>query len=115
MIAWVIGLIGMSYSLYLSQYLGQEPCLFCWWERMCLFPLTLLPIIPLYRGDYSIFPYLLILSVIGALVAAWQTILFSMSSLCSLSGGCEIHGAAFALVGFILITIFLALGSKREV
>ena len=114
LIAWLIALVGSVYSIYLSRYLGKEPCLFCWYQRVCLFPMAILPILPLFQGKFYILPYLLPLPIIGVILSAWQTVKYSSSTLCSLSGGCEIEGSVLALVGFVLITIFLTLGIQKD-
>ena len=114
LLGWIIALIGSSYSLYLSEFLNREPCVFCWFARVCLFSLSVLLIAPMYKGRYSVIPYLIPMSVIGITITAWQTGFFLTSRVCSVTRSCDVQGAVAGLVGFILITLFLALGPKRD-
>ncbi len=72
--AWLIALVACSFSLYYGEILKIEPCRFCWYQRMALFPLAMILGIGLYREDRSAFFYSFPLAVMGALVALYQSI-----------------------------------------
>ncbi|MCI5052251.1 MAG: disulfide bond formation protein B [Simkaniaceae bacterium] len=108
--AWLIAIIGTLYSLYRSQILGHEPCIYCWYQRICLFPLTILLIAPLWRGDSTPIPYLIPLPILGGLIALLQVIQLSAERApCSKLASCDLPFALMSVAGFILITLFMSL------
>ncbi len=50
--AWVLSLLGTLLSLYFSELEHLEPCRFCWFQRIALFPLALQLGIAAYRCDH---------------------------------------------------------------
>lgn len=49
--AWVISLFGLFLSLFVGEILEVEPCNLCWYQRIALFPLTILLGIAAYKQD----------------------------------------------------------------
>lgn len=60
-------------SLILSDGIGFEPCILCWYQRIFLYPQALLFAIALKKRDNSIFTYTLPLSYIGGAIALYQS------------------------------------------
>jgi disulfide bond formation protein DsbB len=56
-------------SLFYSDVLGYEPCKFCWWQRIFMYPLVAIFLIAMWRKDVSIHKYTLPISAIGSLLA----------------------------------------------
>ena len=103
--AWIVAMLAMLGSLYLSQIAKLTPCEFCWFQRICMYPLTLLLGIAAFRGDLKIAKlYFLPMSVVGALLAIYHYQLEHVAgepSVCSSSAPCDV--AAFNIFGFISI------------
>ncbi|ANH78981.1 disulfide bond formation protein B [Candidatus Chlamydia sanziniae] len=70
--AWVIACIGTLISVFYSYILNIEPCIFCHYQRICLFPLTFILGIAAYRHDTSIKLYVLPQVLIGLVLAIYQ-------------------------------------------
>ena len=59
-------------SLFLSEIIKLPPCELCWYQRVFMYPLAIILLIALIRKSKDVFYYVLPLSVIGGLVAAYQ-------------------------------------------
>lgn len=70
--AWIIACLGTLMSIYYSYLLNIEPCTLCYAQRVCLFPLTIILGIAVYRDDHAIKLYTIPLSLLGMLIAAYQ-------------------------------------------
>ncbi|GGK21233.1 putative disulfide formation protein [Deinococcus malanensis] len=70
--AWVVALIATLGSLYLSNVLGFKPCVLCWYQRICMYPLALWLGIAALRGDTGIRLYALPLAATGWVIALIQ-------------------------------------------
>lgn len=75
LLAFAIALIAMLGSLY-AQHIGIEPCVLCWWQRIFMYPLVLIIPIGIWRADRDLWRYALPLSIFGALIALYQTLLY---------------------------------------
>lgn len=60
-------------SLYLSEIANFSPCKWCWFQRIFMYPLVVLLLVALIKKDLrKIYDYILSLSVIGLLIAAYH-------------------------------------------
>ena len=64
-LAWVMAVIATLGSLYYSQVAHFIPCEFCWYQRIAMYPLSVILGIAVFRRDESIRRYVLPLAVIG--------------------------------------------------
>ena len=64
-LAFIVAAIAMSGSLYFSEARLFQPCKYCWYQRILMYPLVLLFGIAAIRNDRSIVIYTLPLSLIG--------------------------------------------------
>ncbi|MFC4636912.1 disulfide bond formation protein B [Deinococcus hohokamensis] len=71
-VAWVVALVATLGSLYFSNVLGFKPCVLCWYQRICMYPLALWLGIAALRGDLGIRRYALPLAVAGWVIALIQ-------------------------------------------
>src|SRR5690554_2379663 len=69
--AWV----AMSGSLYFSEVLGYLPCDLCWYQRILMYPLTVILTVGLLRQDGNLPYYVLPLSIIGQGVSTYHYLL----------------------------------------
>ncbi len=86
-------------SLVYSDIVGFLPCDLCWWQRIFMYPQLLLVGIAWKKKDTTILDYLVPFSVLGALVALYQSFIqwgFSFG----LAGGCAAAGGECAKVYF---------------
>ena len=68
-IAWVVSLIAMFGSLYFSEMKGYIPCELCWYQRIFMYPLTLILGIGTFQNDSSVKKFVLPLSLIGGIIS----------------------------------------------
>ncbi|HEY6469506.1 MAG TPA: disulfide oxidoreductase [Candidatus Dormibacteraeota bacterium] len=110
--AWVVAMLATLGSLYLSQIAKLTPCEFCWFQRICMYPLTLLLGIAAFRGDTGIAKrYFLTMSIVGAALATYHYQLEHIAgepTVCGAAVPCDI--AAFNIFGFISVP-FLSLAA----
>lgn len=70
--SFAVALIATIGSLYLSDIMRFEPCKLCWFQRIFMYPLTILLGIAAVRKDYRITGYILPLSVIGGCISLYH-------------------------------------------
>jgi len=110
-IALLAAWIAMCGSLYFSEVAGYVPCKLCWYQRILMYPLTLVIAIGLIRRVQAL-PWLVLpFSIIGMGVALYhylleKTDLFINSTTCDVGAPCTV--AWINWLGFITIP-FLAL------
>jgi len=68
--------IGTLGSLFFSEVMGFAPCVLCWYERICLYPLVLTLAIGLFPIDRSAIKYSLPLALVGWLAALYHNLLY---------------------------------------
>ena len=105
-VAWLLSLLGMLGSLYVSEIAGYPPCELCWYQRMCLFPLVWILGISLWRKETHFLPYVIAFPILGSVIAVCQVLLqeipaFSHLSLCGAGSDC--HHPAFRLMGWLTL------------
>lgn len=75
-IAWAIALAAMLGSLYFSNYLGYAPCVLCWYQRICIYPLVFILPVGILTKDEKIYLYALPLTVAGVLISGYHNLLY---------------------------------------
>jgi disulfide bond formation protein DsbB len=128
--AFVVASIATGGSLFYSQVAGFIPCEFCWFQRVLMYPLSILTLLIAARGDNRAARYLLPFPVVGAGTSIYH-ILIERGVIheppgCGLTGGgCASNWIAqegfgyltiptLALTGFLLLIGFLVLASTGE-
>jgi len=70
--AWAVAVVATAGSLYLSEYLHFTPCSLCWYQRIFMYPLTVLLGIASARRHAFIAAYALPLAIAGGCVSAYH-------------------------------------------
>ena len=73
-LAWVVSLVATMGSLYFSEILHFVPCVLCWFQRVCMYPLVVVLGVAAFSGDVAGRVYALPLAVIGWGVALLQNL-----------------------------------------
>ena len=63
--AWLIAMVGTLMSLFFGEVMELPPCTLCWYQRICLFPLTAIIAIGIVRRDEKWVVYALPLVLAG--------------------------------------------------
>ncbi len=71
-LAFVVALVSMAGSLYLSEVADFPPCKLCWFQRIAMYPQVFLGAMALVRRDQAIRPYLALLSIVGGTISIWH-------------------------------------------
>ncbi len=121
LLAFLVSFAGVAGSLYYSDFIGFEPCKLCWWQRVFMYPQAILLAMGLITRDKHVADYCIVFSVVGALIAGYQTLLmlgFAPNIPCSASGvSCSqifvlqygyITIPVMALTAFLLIIALLS-------
>ncbi|MBC8075204.1 MAG: disulfide bond formation protein B [Chloroflexales bacterium] len=69
--AWV----AMCGSLFFSDVLGWPPCLLCWYQRICMYPLAAILAVGIVRRDRGVHAYVLPLALLGACISTYHYLL----------------------------------------
>lgn len=72
---YIVSMIATLGSLYYSDVAGYSPCKFCWYQRIMMYPQTVLYLISLAKNDKHVHLYALPLSVIGGAMAFYHYLL----------------------------------------
>jgi disulfide bond formation protein DsbB len=76
-LCWFLAAVSTTGSLFFSYVLEFAPCVLCWYQRICLFPLVLILAAGLFPLDKSVVKFALPLAVAGWLTALYHTLLYS--------------------------------------
>ena len=79
---------GTAGSLYLSNFLGWEPCRLCWFQRIFMYPLVILFAVSLFFDREDVADYVLPLSLIGLAIAIYHYLIQFLPAL--QSSGCSV-------------------------
>jgi disulfide bond formation protein DsbB/mono/diheme cytochrome c family protein len=71
-LALIAACIATAGSLYFSDVFRWPPCMWCWYQRIAMYPLVPMLGIGIARRDRGILPYVLTLAGAGALAALWH-------------------------------------------
>ncbi len=105
-LAWLLVSVSVTGSVFFSYVLEFEPCVLCWYQRICLFPLVLILAAGLFPFDKSVVKYALPLAIAGGLTAFYHTLLYAgiiPESIQPCSKGVSCTEKYIELFGFISI------------
>ena len=71
-IAWLVASVATLAALFLGEVMGYTPCVLCWYQRICMFPLVLVLAAGLFPFDRRVVRYALPLAFAGWLLAAFH-------------------------------------------
>ncbi|KUP08071.1 disulfide bond formation protein DsbB [Bacillus coahuilensis p1.1.43] len=110
-LGFAASLIASMGSLYFSEIKGYEPCTLCWYQRILMYPMTILYAVAIAKKDGNIWMYTRILSSLGMFVSAYHYSLQKLTFLTEAAPSCgrvPCTGEYINFLGFITIP-FLAL------
>ena len=125
-LAFLVTAMATGGSLFFSEVAHFVPCELCWYQRICMYPLSIITLLAALADDRHAARYLLPLPLVGAGVSVYHllvengVIAQAQSCLISAPGGCatkwiEEFGyvtiPVLALTGFALGFAFLVLAS----
>jgi disulfide bond formation protein DsbB len=92
-LAWLVAGVTMLGSLYYSKVQGYIPCELCWYQRICIYPWTVILAIAAWRRDTAIRIYAIPVLCISVVISIYHTWIMayppsSGTSFCTLAAPC---------------------------
>lgn len=126
--AFIVASIATGGSLFFSQIAHFQPCEFCWFQRVLMYPLSILTLLIAARGDNRAARYLLPLPIVGAGTSIYHILIenhvVNQPHACTIANpGCAVKWInefgyitipTLALTAFLLLIGFLVLASAGE-
>ena len=121
-LGFLVAAIATGGSLFFSEIAHFPPCELCWYQRICMYPLSGILLLVALANDHGVSRYLLPLPVAGAGVAVYHLLVENgvveqhQSCLISAPGGCAVKWInefgyvtipTLALSGFLLVGALL--------
>ncbi|HEV8248458.1 MAG TPA: disulfide bond formation protein B [Gaiellaceae bacterium] len=121
-LVFLVAAIATGGSLFFSEVAGFVPCELCWYQRICMYPLSIITLLAALRNDHRVARYLIPLPVVGAVISIRHLLVEngvveqSRACLISAPGGCATKWISefgymtiptLALTGFVLAFAFL--------
>ena len=92
--AFVVAALATGGSLFFSQVAGYVPCEMCWFQRICMYPLSLLTLFLAWHGDHRAARYLVPFPIVGAGVSVYHILIenhvVSTPPACQVGAGCTV-------------------------
>lgn len=74
--AWLVACLATLGSLFFSEVMQYPPCVLCWYQRICLYPLVVILITGLFPVSRSVIKYSLPLVIIGWGISIYHNLLY---------------------------------------
>jgi disulfide bond formation protein DsbB len=124
-LAFLVSAIATGGSLFFSEIAHFVPCELCWFQRICMYPLSITTLLAALANDRRVARYLLPLPLVGAGVSVYHLLIengaIKEPSACLIGGaGCSVKWInefgymtipTLALTGFALCLVFLLLAT----
>src|SRR5262249_6623636 len=115
---FLFGVGAMVVTLWMQYFDNLAPCLLCWYQRICMYPIPLIAAIAVVKGQKlsDVADYILGLSAIGFLIALYQHLLQVLPSgsliPCDASNDCAVRSVfefGFVTIPWMALTVFAVL------
>jgi disulfide bond formation protein DsbB len=125
-LAFLVSAVATGGSLFFSEIAHFVPCELCWFQRICMYPLSIATLLAALANDRRAARYLLPLPLVGAGVSVYHLLVENgvvketQACLISAPGGCGVKWIdefgymtipTLALTGFALCFAFLLLAA----
>ena len=125
--AWILSALGTMGSLFFSEVMLLPPCVLCWYQRICLYPLVFILLVGYLFSEKNVVKYSLPLVVSGWIIALYHNLLYykilpESTAPCKQGISCttaQIEWLGFitipflSLISFTLIFILLILAHRK--
>ena len=124
-LVFVVAAVATGGSLFFSEIAGFVPCELCWYQRICMYPLSLITLFAAVTNDRRVARYLLPFPLAGAAVSTYHLLVENhvvkeQAACLASAGGCSTKWInefgyltipTLALTGFALVFAFLILAA----
>lgn len=74
--AWVLAVIATLGSLFFSEVMKLPPCILCWYQRICMYPLVIILFAGLFPYEGKVVRFSLPLVLTGWVIAFYHNLLY---------------------------------------
>lgn len=106
--AWLVNIVALIGSMYFSNVMMLPPCTLCWYQRICIFPLSLLLAVGFLKKDDNIFFYTFPLVAIGWVISLYHNLLYYKiipEAIKMCTSGISCTSKQIEIMGFITIPL----------
>lgn len=110
--AWLLALLSMLGSLFFGEVMKLPPCTLCWYQRICLFPLTAIIAVGIIARDARWVSYAAPLVAVGLGLAIYHNLLYYgviPETLSPCTQGVSCSSRQLELLGFLTIPLMALL------
>lgn len=75
-ICWLIATIATLGSLFFSEVMNFPPCILCWYQRICMYPLVIILLAGLFPFEQKVVKFAVPLALVGAGIAFYHNLLY---------------------------------------
>lgn len=112
--AWIMSCVATLGSLFFSEIMKLPPCILCWYQRICMYPLVLILLTGVLSFDRKIVKYSAPLALTGWIIAVYHNLLYykilpESASPCVRGISCttvQINLAGFITIPFMSLAAF---------
>ena len=106
--AWIINIVSFCGSMFFSNVMMLPPCVLCWFQRICIFPMSIILAVGFLKKDKNVFWYALPLVSIGWIISMYHNLLYykviqEAISMCTSGVSCTSKQIEY--IGFITIPL----------
>lgn len=113
-ISWLVSMIATLGSLFFSEIMLLPPCVLCWYQRICMYPLTIVLLIGFWTQDQKVLKYAGPLAIVGWIIAIYHNLLYynilpESASPCMQGISCtsvQLNWLGFITIPFLSFTAF---------
>jgi disulfide bond formation protein DsbB len=113
LLACIVAAVATLGSLYFSEVAGFVPCTLCWYQRILMYPLTVIALVGFIKADEYLPSYVLPLSILGMGISGYHYLLqlgtFGNPTACAIGIPCTlryVNLAGFITIPFMAFTAF---------
>lgn len=80
-LAWAVALTATIGSLIYSEVIHFEPCRYCWYQRIAMYPMVVVLLVGAIRREFQVKYYALPLTLIGFAISAYHYLIQNFPSI----------------------------------
>jgi disulfide bond formation protein DsbB len=106
--AWLVNIIAFLGSMFFSNVMMLPPCMLCWYQRICIFPLSILLAVGFLKKDKNILFYSLPLVIVGWIISLYHNLLYYKiipKAIIACTSGVSCTDKQIEYLGFITIPL----------
>ena len=103
-----IAIVATVGSLFFSEIMKLPPCVLCWYQRICMYPIVIIGSVGLWKKDKNLPLFILPLSIIGLVISIYHNLLYYKilpESIAPCTMGVSCTTKQIELLGFITIPL----------